>query len=119
MIVAGFGFRASADVSSLRNALATTGSAPQKIATASAKSNHPALLALARELNVPVVGVSMKALNAQATLTRSRASQAAYDTGSVAESAALAAAGQSARLVAPRSISNDRLATCAIAEGDL
>ena len=58
MIVAGFGFRASAEVSSLRDALAATGAVPTLVATASGKEAHPALMALATELNVPVVGVS-------------------------------------------------------------
>lgn len=57
-------------------------------------------------------------LAAQPVLTRSAASQATYGTGSVAEAAALAAAGPGARLLSARLISPDRLATCAIAIGD-
>ncbi|ENO84722.1 hypothetical protein C666_16775, partial [Thauera linaloolentis 47Lol = DSM 12138] len=43
---------------------------------------------------------------------------AARGCGSVAEAAALAAAGQGARLLAIRHISPDRSATCAIAQGE-
>jgi len=43
---------------------------------------------------------------------------ARYGARSVAEAAALAAAGPGARLVGTRVISDDRLATAAIAEGD-
>ncbi|MCP1313705.1 cobalamin biosynthesis protein, partial [Halomonas sp. 707D7] len=42
-------------------------------------------------------------------------SHQAFGTGSVAEAAALLAAGHGARLVAPRLISNDRKATAALA----
>ena len=38
-----------------------------------------------------------------------------YRAGSVAEAAALAAAGPGARLLAPRMISADRMASCALA----
>ena len=118
MIVAGFGFRASAEVSSLRDALAATGAVPTLVATASGKEAHPALMALATELNVPVVGVSEEKMAEQITPTHSAASAAAYNTGSVAEAAALFAAGRGAVLERSRCISTDRLATCAIAKGD-
>ncbi|MHA6346914.1 cobalamin biosynthesis protein, partial [Roseivivax sp. CAU 1761] len=42
---------------------------------------------------------------------------ARYDTGSVAEAAALAAAGPGARLLGPRAVSPDGCATCALAQG--
>ena len=57
------------------------------------------------------------ALTAQATSTQSPASRASRGTGSVAEAAALAAAGPGARLLSPRVISADGRATCALAEG--
>ena len=118
MIVAGFGFRGSVGVSSLRDALAATGAVPTLIATASGKAAHPELMALAEELDVPVMGVSEEDMAKQTTLTKSAASEAAYNTGSVAEAAALFAAGRGAVLERSRCISTDRLATCAIAKGD-
>lgn len=118
MIVAGFGFRDSADLSSLRAALAATGATPERLATAAGKSDHPAMRALADALALPLVAVPEAELAVQRTLTHSVASRAAHGTGSVAEAAALAAAGTAAILHAPRSISPDRRATCAIATGE-
>ncbi len=56
------------------------------------------------------------ALAAQPVLTRSERVAERFGTGSVAEAAALAAAGPGARLVAPRVVSTDGMATAAIAE---
>ncbi|MEX0338229.1 MAG: cobalamin biosynthesis protein [Arenibacterium sp.] len=118
MIVAGFGFRKSAKVSSLRDALASTGAVPDRLATVSGKVDHPAIVALAEQLNLQVVGVGEMDLSRQETLTRSVASDAAYGTGSVAEAAALFAAGTGAVLSIARCVSEDRMATCAIARGE-
>lgn len=116
MIVAGFGFRGAASAESLRDALACChGPAPDALATAADKAQAPALRAFAATLGLPVHGIPAEALARQATLTRSGASLGARDTGSVAEAAALAAAGPGARLLAPRAISGDRMATCALA----
>ena len=52
------------------------------------------------------------------TPTQSKFVQAKFATGSIAEAAALAAAGARARLVSKRTVSQDRTATAAIAEGD-
>ncbi|MGB6353324.1 MAG: cobalamin biosynthesis protein, partial [Steroidobacteraceae bacterium] len=57
----------------------------------------------------------LQAANAR-TLTRSARSMAALKVHSVAEAAALAAAGPSARLLAPRIIVGP--VTCALAEGE-
>jgi cobalt-precorrin 5A hydrolase len=51
------------------------------------------------------------------TLTRSTRSMAAMNVHSVAEAAALAAAGPNARLLAPRIAVGP--VTCALAEGDI
>ncbi|WP_113912758.1 cobalamin biosynthesis protein [Roseovarius dicentrarchi] len=118
MIVAGFGFRTGADAASLRAALAACGAAPDLLATAAGKENSAGLRGLAGELGVPIHAVPPALLKAQETCTHSPASQAAHGTGSVAEAAALAAAGHGARLIAARQISPDRMATCAMAEGD-
>ncbi|MBW4962387.1 cobalamin biosynthesis protein [Sulfitobacter sp. CW3] len=118
MIVAGFGFRKSADVTSLRSALALYDVAPDLIATAAAKAGDKPFADLARALGVPADAVPPERLTTQPVLTCSAASQKTYGTGSVAEAAALAAAGPGARLLGTRLISPDTLATCAIAIGD-
>ncbi len=113
------GFRSSASLESLRGVLhlACGSQKPDLIATAQGKETNAALRALAEELRVPLRAVAHDRLARQITMTCSQVSDAAYGTGSVAEAAALAAAGVGARLVAPRHISIDRMATCAIAEG--
>jgi cobalt-precorrin 5A hydrolase len=117
VIVAGFGFRASATTDSLVDALARTGGAPGLLATAEDKASAPAFRAVATQLGLSVRGIDAAALEAQTTLTHSQASRAARATGSVAEAAALAAAGPGARLLGPRAVSGDGMATCALAEG--
>ncbi|WP_417604531.1 cobalamin biosynthesis protein [Primorskyibacter flagellatus] len=118
MIVAGFGFRSRADVGSLRSALELHGVAPDSLATASAKAKAAPFIDLAQALGLPVVAVPADELVIQPVQTHSVASHDHYGTASVAEAAALAAAGPGARLLAARLISPDRLATCAIAIGD-
>ncbi|OWU72950.1 precorrin methylase [Marinibacterium profundimaris] len=118
MIAAGFGFREGAGVESLADALQAAragGPAPEVIATLPAKAGHDALRALADRLALPLRAV---APDGRPTLTTSPAALAAHGTGSVAEAAALAAAGPGARLIGPRAISSDRMATCAIAVGE-
>ena len=115
MICAGFGFRQSATLDSLLNAYAKTGAKADSIATAADKAESAAFQAVAVELGLTVTSVTPDELETQATLSQSQASQAARNTGSVAEAAALAAIGPSAKLLSARVISDDRLATCAIA----
>jgi cobalt-precorrin 5A hydrolase len=117
VIAAGFGFRSAATADSLADALARTGGTPALLATAEDKAGAPAFLSFARRMGVPVLGVGSAALASRATLTQSAASRAARATGSVAEAAALAAAGPGARLLGPRTVSGDGMATCALAEG--
>lgn len=120
MIVAGFGFRAGATADSLRDALARAGRTGEVacLATAADKAETGAFHDLASALRLPVRAVPAAALGAQQTQTQSQASQANRETGSVAEAAALAAAGPGARLFGPRVVSADRMATCALAEGN-
>jgi len=115
MIVAGFGFRAAATRDSLADALARAsgGRHVDRLATAADKVPH-----LAAAFDLPVVAVAADLIAAQDTATSSPASRAARGTGSLAEAAALAAAGRGARLIAPRAVSCDRMATCALAEGE-
>jgi cobalt-precorrin 5A hydrolase len=120
VIVAGFGCRSGADTASLRAALALAqvGHPPVTALAAPADKTAP-LTILADTLGLPLLAIAPAGLRAVATPTRSAASLAARDTGSVAEAAALAAAGAGARLIAHRHISPDRMATCAIAEGPM
>jgi cobalt-precorrin 5A hydrolase len=116
VIVAGFGYRSGADIASLRAALAAAGGEAVD-ALAGPHSKALLLAELAEALALPFLPLAPEALAGVATPTRSSASLAAYGTGSVAEASALVAAGPGARLLSPRHISPDRLATCALAEG--
>ena len=115
MIVAGFGCRAGATAASLRAALVVA--SEDHVATMLAIPVDRLAIArpLADALDLPLVGIATNALAAIVTPTRSRASLAARGTGSVAEAAALAAAGPQARLLVSRRIAPDRMATCALA----
>lgn len=120
MIVAGFGFRTGATCDSMRDALVRARAGlpcPQLQALAAPADKAPHLDALAKDLGLPIMPIEDAALREIDTPTRSLASLAARRTGSVAEAAALAAAGPNAVLLTARHISSDRMATCAIAQG--
>jgi len=65
---------------------------------------------------LPLHAVSLDRLRNQPTLTQSARVASLYGTGSLAEAAALAAAGPGARLLGPRATSQDGKATAALAE---
>lgn len=119
MIVAGLGFSSNATAESLQAAfnLATADHAVEALATVADKEGHEALTAFAESSALPLHFIAAADLAGQRTLTCSNRSRATYGTGSVAEASALAAAGPGARLLSPRQISDDRLATCAVAIG--
>ena len=120
MKVAGLGFKSDVTVASLREALATAGG-PEGLAafaTVSDKADAEALKELARECGIPIKAVPADRLAGIDTPTQSKFVVEKFGTGSVAEAAALAAAGPHARLIATRVVSQDRTATAAIAEGD-
>lgn len=118
MIVAGFGFRAGAPLESLRAALTLAQQGHPAIThLATAQGKVAELSPLAEALGLPLRAVSSDALSGVITPTRSTPSLAAHACGSVAEASALCAAGVGARLLGPRHVSPDRMATCAIAEG--
>lgn len=118
MIAAGFGFRTGAGLSSLRAALTLAQRGQPPVALLAAPQDKlAALTPLAEEMSLPLIGLPPEVLASTQTLSRSAASMAARGTGSVAEAAALAAAGTDARLLTLRHISPDRMATCAIAQG--
>lgn len=116
--VAGFGLRATATPESLMAALTAAGGPTglTALATAADKAHHPALQALASTLKLPLLAIPPNELATGASPART---PDRYANRSVAEGAALAAAGPGARLTAPRRISPDRLATCAIATSGL
>lgn len=114
MRVAGIGFRDGAGMDSLRWVLAA---AEAKGGTADALATLPekaeALCALARELGLPLHEVAVSGVE---TPTRSPRIEAMHGTGSVAEAAALVAAGHGARITVARITAPDGMATCAMAE---
>ncbi|MHC2463611.1 cobalamin biosynthesis protein [Bradyrhizobium embrapense] len=120
MKVAGLGFRSNASVASLREALDAAGgpNGLAAVATVSDKAGAVALQALAQELGLPIRSIPAEMLAEIQTATQSDLVKARVGTGSVAEAAAVAAAGRGARLIAVRAVSRDRAATAAIAEGD-
>ncbi len=126
-LVAGLGFRAGCEAASLRGALqaaldaaSTAHGQPitlahlNALATAPDKAHHPALLQLATELQVPIHPISLPALADQPAAPSAHVPER-YGAHSVAEAAALAAAGPGATLLGGRSISLDRMATAALA----
>ncbi len=120
MIVAGFGFRRSVTRDSLEDAfsLACAGLQPDGVATVEGKAVEDVFVAFAKGHDLAMLAVTPAALAAQQTVTQSDASRAAHGTGSVAEAAALAAAGARAQLLVMRVISTDGRATCALAQGE-
>lgn len=116
----GIGFRSAADLSSLQDALqkalAIGAGGIDAVVTESAKSREKVFRELAEVLKVPGLGITQTDLEQMITPTQSQRIQDRFGTGSLAEAAALAAAGPTARLVVERVISSDGMATAAIAE---
>ncbi|MGB3148324.1 MAG: cobalamin biosynthesis protein [Paracoccaceae bacterium] len=115
MRVAGIGFRGAATLASLIDALERAGGGADLLATAEVKAGAPVLQALAAELGLQVQAIGRAGLGAEVTITQSAKVAERFGTGSVAEAAALAAAGPGAQLAGPRVVSADGLATAAIA----
>ena len=100
-----------------RRALAQVG-APEgerRLFTLAAKAHEPGLVEAARLLRAPLTALPLAALEAQAgrILTPSAAAQARFGAPNIAEAAALAGAGEGARLLGPRLAADG--ATCAVA----
>ncbi|MDS9468245.1 cobalamin biosynthesis protein [Paracoccus sp. MBLB3053] len=119
VIVAGFGFRSNASAESLADAFrqAADGRAVALAVTAEDKASSDAFRQFCATLGISGRGIDAATLARQKPATRSAASIQARGLGSLAEAAALAAAGPQARLLGPRAVSSDRMATCALAEG--
>lgn len=122
MIVAGVGCRRGASApdieAAIRAALAQAGMAAaalDAIATIAAKHDEAGIAAAAANLGVDVVLIPDAALEAVSGRTETKSEQvlALMGVPSVAEAAALAAAGPSARLIGPRLVRGT--ATCALA----
>jgi cobalt-precorrin 5A hydrolase len=122
MIVAGIGCRRGAGApdieAAIRTALARAGiaaAALQAIATASAKGTEPGIAATAAKLGLSVVLIPDAELKAAGTRVATQSDRVLAVTGvhSLAEAAALAAAGPSSRLIASRLVVG--AATCALA----
>ena len=121
MRVAGIGFRGAAGLASLQGALhraldAAGGGTLDALVSEAAKSREPAFRELVQLLQLPGLGVTQSDLEQMITPTQSQRIQDRFGTGSLAEAAALAAAGPQAQLVVQRVISGDGMATAAIAE---
>lgn len=114
MRVAGIGFRAAATVDDLAAALALAGQA-DALATDARKAGAAVMVALGQRLGLAVRAVDVSGTE---TPTASARVTEAFGTGSVAEAAALVAAGRNARLVVGRVVAPNGMATAAIAEGD-
>lgn len=116
MIVAGFGFRTGASEASFASAFqkAAAGRPVDAFATLDRKASGLAGFAATHGMRVVAV-LPEEAVRVE-TLTTSEASAAATGAASVAEATALCAAGKAAVLLGPRHISDDHMATCALAE---
>lgn len=97
-IIAGIGLRASATPADLRAALALAMQPPEAIATPEDKAHLPAFAAA----GLPLHPIPLAHLRAQPARTASPRQPARYGPNSVAEAAALAAAGPGAILIQPR-----------------
>ncbi|GLS38421.1 cobalamin biosynthesis protein CbiG [Mesorhizobium tianshanense] len=122
MMVAGIGSRKGVSqqevLAAIESALETHGlamTALSALATASLKQDEPAIFSAGRELALPVIVVEDAALKAAASraISHSDLSQERAGTPSVSEASALAAAGQAAKLLGPRTVLGP--VTCAIA----
>lgn len=119
MIAAGFGFRAGATLASFQMILTSSdGPKPDVIATAADKADTAVIRDLASLLNLPLRAIDPADLTRQPALTDAPAQPRRYGPKSLAEAAALAAAGPQARLVTPRRISADGMVTMALAKGE-
>lgn len=120
MIAIGIGCRRGCSARAILDAIATARAglpATDEILLCSGelKSAEPGLRSAAEQLGAKLVFLPMAALHEadHRCLTRSDASMAATGLGSMAEAAALAAAGPGARLIVPRLLGDG--VTCAIA----
>lgn len=118
MIVAGVGFSSAASAHEIadlvREALARVDARGDRLATVEARAALPAFAEAAALLGLPTQAVPPAVMRSTTgVVSCSTRAQAAHDVGSVAEAAALAAAGAGATLLVAR-IAGARV-TCALA----
>lgn len=119
-LIAGFGYRAAATADSLANALtkaraeAGTDAPLAKICVPADKAEEACVTAFAAAEGVAITPIAPGALTAVETPTQAERVIEKRGTGSVAEAAAIAGGGS--KLIAERVVSEDRMATCALAE---
>ncbi len=118
MKIAGLGFRSSVTTTALQKALMLLDTEIDALAVLESKATAAGFHAFAETTDVPVLFIPETAIADIKTPTQSERVIARFGTGSVAEALALAAAGRygSARLISPRLITPDGLATVALAE---
>jgi cobalt-precorrin 5A hydrolase len=125
MIALGIGCRHNAPVEDIEAVIAQaldtaslSAAAINVIATENDKAAEPGLIEAARRLDRPLLGiiVSELAKMSELVITRSERVQRLKGVPSIAETAALAAIGQGARLIVPRV--GNATATCALASDD-
>ena len=126
MIVAGVGCRSEISAEQIESAIAAAAEQSRVpthqislIAIPATRSTERGIQLVAAARGVPIVLVPQPALEAEdsRTVTRSQRSKDAMNVHSVAEAAALAAAGPGGRLLAPRIAVGP--VTCALAEGSI
>ena len=125
MIIAGFGYRKNVQFESLQDVYQSLCDHQRLalkdffgVATHVDKAQNPALQSLSKHLNLSIIAVPQSEIDLQNTQSHSALSLQHYNTGSLSEAAALAAAGEYSYLLGHRMISKDGLATCALAKGD-
>ncbi|MFY0597716.1 MAG: cobalamin biosynthesis protein [Cognatishimia sp.] len=115
MIIAGFGFRTGASLRSLKDAYEKLGGGADAIAVPDDKAGALCIKQLAADLELPVHEVTAEEMQSVKTHTQAARVIEKRGTGSVAEACALVVSGTGGRLIAARHISEDRMATCALA----
>lgn len=113
----GIGFRSDATLASFEDVYEKVKSGFQicGVATLSGKEKTQAFIQFINELDVPVSVHSRESLARLKTPSITVKSVEVYDVSSVAEASALAAAGPSGQLCGKRQVSEDGMATAAIA----
>ncbi|WP_169546401.1 cobalamin biosynthesis protein [Sneathiella aquimaris] len=113
----GIGFRSDATLASFEDVYEKVNSGFHicGVATLSGKEKTPAFIQFISEMDVPVSVHSRESLGRFKTPSVTVKSVEIYGVSSVAEASALAAAGPSSRLCGKRQVSDDGMATAAIA----
>ena len=117
-MIAGFGFQKSVTERSfndLKNKFMLKYNV-SLVATTSEKSKTKAFVDFAQNNNFKIISVSHKDLTGIKTPTQSKNSKKYRDIDCFCEAVALKAAGENSKIIQKRKISDDRLATIAIAE---